>query len=96
VKAHRTDGVSLTFALIFLAIAAIWLTAQVVDLTLPTVGWLLAGSLIVLGALGLLGALRSSRAGSPSNGEPGEAPGENPDGEPSAIPADPGDDDLRG
>ncbi|MFI6758575.1 hypothetical protein ACIBF5_05435 [Micromonospora sp. NPDC050417] len=60
-KAHRTDGVSLTFSLIFLGIAAWWLVAQVLDLSLPAVGWILAGALILVGVLGLLGALRSGR-----------------------------------
>ncbi|MGI5212086.1 hypothetical protein [Plantactinospora sp. CA-290183] len=60
-KAHRTDGMSLTFALIFLGIAAWWLLAQLLHLALPAVGWFLAVALIVLGALGLLAALRSNR-----------------------------------
>ena len=53
-KAHRTDGVSLSFAIIFLAIVGWWLLAQVVDLDLPAVGWFVAGALILLGVLGLL------------------------------------------
>jgi hypothetical protein len=61
-KAHRTDGVSLTFALIFLTIAAWWLIAQLFDLSLPAVGWILAGGLILIGVMGLLGALRSGRS----------------------------------
>ena len=69
-KAHRTDGVSLVFALIFLAIAGWWLVAQLLDLALPAVGWFLAGALILLGVLGLLGALRSGR----STPRPGPAP----------------------
>lgn len=62
-KAHRTDGVSLVFALIFLGVAAWWLFAQLMHLTLPAVGWLLAGALIAVGALGLVGALRANRSG---------------------------------
>lgn len=61
-KAHRTDGVSLVFALIFLGVAGWWLVAQVLDLNLPEVGWILAGGLILVGVLGLLGALRSGRS----------------------------------
>ena len=60
-KTHRTDGVSLSFALIFLAIVGWWLLAQVVDLDLPAVGWFVAGALILLGVLGLFGALRAAR-----------------------------------
>ncbi|MEQ4302861.1 hypothetical protein ABNF97_15940 [Plantactinospora sp. B6F1] len=62
-KAHRTDGVSLTFALIFLGITAWWLFAQLTRLTLPAIGWLVAAGLIGVGALGLIGALRANRSG---------------------------------
>jgi len=61
-KRHRTDGVSLTFALIFLGIAAWWLVARSVDLPLPRVGWLVAAVLLLLGGLGLIGALRPGRS----------------------------------
>lgn len=61
-KAHRTDGVSLTFALIFLALAAWWLLAQLLNLALPAVGWIVALALILVGGLGLIGALRASRS----------------------------------
>ncbi|HEY0700793.1 MAG TPA: hypothetical protein VGD43_23675, partial [Micromonospora sp.] len=75
-KAHRTDGVSLSFAVIFLGIAAWWLVAQLLDLALPAVGWFVAGGLILLGVLGLLGALRAGRAGAaPAEATPaGAAP----------------------
>jgi hypothetical protein len=71
-KAHRTDGVSLAFSLIFLAVAAWWLLAQIIDLALPAVGWFLAGLLILLGLAGVVGALLSGRAGTSPNAE--EAP----------------------
>lgn len=64
-KAHRTDGLSLTFGLVFLAIVAWWLVAATVDLSLPNLGWFVAGALIVLGLLGLVGALRSGRDAAP-------------------------------
>ncbi|MBE1485034.1 phage holin family protein [Plantactinospora soyae] len=70
-KAHRTDGVSLTFALIFLGVAAWWLFAQLTQLALPAVGWLLASALIVVGGLGLMGALRSSRSARRQTAQPG-------------------------
>lgn len=60
-KVHPTDKVSLGFALIFLAVAGWWLVAQIVNLELPTLGWLVAGGLILVGVLGLIGALRSGR-----------------------------------
>ncbi|MEV1288492.1 hypothetical protein [Micromonospora sp. NPDC049679] len=61
-KGHRTDGVSLTFSVIFLGIAAWWLAAQVIHLELPAVGWIVASALILFGMFGLLGALRSGRS----------------------------------
>jgi hypothetical protein len=60
-RKHRTDGVSLSFALIFFMVVAAWLAAQVVDIRLPLLGWLVAGALILFGVIGLFGALRSSR-----------------------------------
>lgn len=66
-KAHRTDRVSLVFALLFLALAGWWLLAQLLDLSLPAVGWFLAGALILIGLLGLFGALRSGRPAPPAD-----------------------------
>ena len=60
-KPHRTDGVSLSFGLLFVLVALWWAVAQVVTLRLPAVGWLVAGALILFGAVGLLGAIRSGR-----------------------------------
>jgi len=57
-KAHPTDGLSLTFGVIFMVIVGWWALAKSVDLSLPNLGWFVAGALIVLGVLGLLGALR--------------------------------------
>jgi hypothetical protein len=61
-KPHRTDGVSLSFGLIFLLIALWWAVSRVVTIHLPAVGWLVAGVLIMFGVIGLLGAIRSGRA----------------------------------
>jgi hypothetical protein len=58
-KPHRTDGVSLSFGLIFMSIVVWWAVSRVVDLELPAVGWLVAGGLILFGVLGLLNAIRS-------------------------------------
>ncbi|WP_234361401.1 phage holin family protein [Plantactinospora sp. BB1] len=85
-KAHRTDGVSLTFAVIFLGVTAWWLFAQLTHVTLPAIGWLVAAGLIGVGALGLVGALRANRSGR----QPSTAP-EAPD---PGSPAAPTGDDL--
>jgi hypothetical protein len=58
-KSHRTDGLSLTFGLIFLAAVGWWFFGRAVDIALPQLGWFIAGALIVFGVLGLFGALRS-------------------------------------
>jgi len=60
-RRHRTDGVSLSFGVIFLMVALWWAVAQVVHLRLPALGWLVAGALILFGVIGLLGAIRSGR-----------------------------------
>lgn len=65
-KAHRTDLVSFAFGLVFLALSAWWLLAQLLGLALPPVGWFLAGALILIGVFGLVGALRSGRPSQPA------------------------------
>jgi hypothetical protein len=60
-RPHRTDGVSLSFGLIFLLVALWWAVSQVTNVRLPEPGWLVAGALILFGAIGLLGAIRSGR-----------------------------------
>ncbi|MGW4947853.1 hypothetical protein ACWEOZ_40400 [Actinoplanes sp. NPDC004185] len=60
-RPHRTDGISLSFGLLFLLVAAWWAIAQIVTVRLPAAGWLVAGALIMFGAIGLLGAIRSGR-----------------------------------
>ncbi|MDG4789854.1 hypothetical protein O7626_28670 [Micromonospora sp. WMMD1102] len=97
-KAHRTDGVSLTFALIFLGVAGWWLFAQLMHLALPAVGWLIAGGLILVGTLGLVGAIRANRSGrrpatTPATAGPGSpvATGAGSPAAPADVhPADPG------
>lgn len=64
-KPHRTDGVSLSFGLIFLLVALWWALSRVIDIHLPAVGWLVAGALIMFGIIGLLGAIRSGRPPAP-------------------------------
>jgi hypothetical protein len=68
----------LTFALVFGVFVAWWTIAEIIDLELPTVGWFVAGGLILFGLLGLVGALRSGRS------EPG--PRSVPEATVSAVP----------
>jgi hypothetical protein len=55
---HRTDAISLAFGAVFLLIAGWWVVGRTIDIGLPAFGWLVALGLIVVGALGLIGALR--------------------------------------
>jgi hypothetical protein len=55
---HRTDAVSLAFGAVFLLVAGWWLIGRTIDIGLPALGWAVALGLIVIGVLGLLGALR--------------------------------------
>lgn len=87
-KKHRTDGLSLTFGLIFLVITVWWLAAQTVNLSLPNAGWFVAGTLIVLGVLGLVGALRAGRGGPPQDEEIAPPEAAVSPGEPAAASVD--------
>lgn len=81
-KPHRTDGVSLSFGLIFLGIVCWWVVEQVTDVHLPALGWLAAIGLILLGVIGLGSAIRSGRrdgAAGPVQAEAGTPVDELPD-----------------
>lgn len=62
-KRHSTDLVSVIFGVIFLAIAGWWLLGRYVNLNVPHGGWVLAGALILVGLLGVVGSLRGDRNG---------------------------------
>jgi hypothetical protein len=87
-RPHRTDGVSLSFGVIFLMVAAWWAISQVVTLRLPALGWLVAGALILFGAIGLLGAIRSGRRTEREQPVAAEAVVETPGGLPPEMHAD--------
>jgi hypothetical protein len=57
-KRHRTDVLSLVFGLIFILVAIWWALGNTVRIGLGTLAWATAVALILLGGLGLLGALR--------------------------------------
>lgn len=75
-KAHRTDAFSLTFGLIFLGAVAIWVLNRTVHTELPGIGWFVAGTLILAGAVGILTSLRSDRASAPDTEPLDEPPAE--------------------
>jgi Na+-transporting methylmalonyl-CoA/oxaloacetate decarboxylase gamma subunit len=87
-KPHRTDGVSLSFGVIFLLVALWWAVSRVVNIHLPAIGWLVAGALILFGVIGLLGAIRSGRRTVP---EPVHATATTGPAEPTAAVETPGD-----
>ncbi|HEX2417943.1 MAG TPA: hypothetical protein VHJ83_07450 [Micromonosporaceae bacterium] len=60
-KPHNTDHLSLAFGVLFLAVAGWWLIAQITDLTVSAhvMAWLVAGLLMVVGAVGIITAIRS-------------------------------------
>lgn len=63
-KPHPTDHLSLAFGVLFLTVAGWWLIAQVTDLvvSLQVMGWLVAALLVVVGAVGIMVAIRSGRS----------------------------------
>jgi hypothetical protein len=69
-KRHGTDAVSLSFGAIFLFIAGWWAVGRTIDIGLPAFGWVVALGLILVGALGLVGALRRHPEPVPSRPEP--------------------------
>ena len=76
-KPHRTDMVSLIFALIFLALAGWWFAARLLEFSLPSLAWLGAGALVVVGLLGVIGALTAPRRRGAGADQPPAGP---PDG----------------
>lgn len=73
-KRHATDAVSLFFGLAFLGIAVAFLFYKLTDAQVPDVRWFLAGGLILLGLMGIFGAVRPRRTDTPAvEDEPVEA-----------------------
>jgi hypothetical protein len=76
-KKHDVDAVSFAFGAVFLSLVAVWLGARLIDVELPSAGWLIAGALIFLGIVGVVLTLlpHTNRSGV-----------QTPEGGPKAIP----------
>ncbi|MEV4415914.1 hypothetical protein [Catellatospora sp. NPDC049609] len=83
-KPHRTDSVSLFFGLVFLLVSGAFLARHAFDVELPSLGWFIAGGLIILGVLAVLGALSPSKQ--PAAVEAEAAPAETADPAPAEQP----------
>jgi hypothetical protein len=60
-KKPRLDLPALIFGLIFMAISGWWLAARGYGYGLPSVGFIVAGLLILVGVAGIATALRNNR-----------------------------------
>jgi hypothetical protein len=87
-RPHRTDGISLSFGLIFLCIALWWAVSQAMTVRLPAAGWLIAGALIVFGVIGLNGVVRSGRRAETVAAAPADAAVDTPGDLPPQLHAD--------
>jgi hypothetical protein len=56
---RRVDGSALVFGIVFAVIAGWWLLNRLVDWHLPNAGWIVAGVLILIGAVGVARSVRS-------------------------------------
>jgi hypothetical protein len=61
-KPHEPDIVSLIWGGLFLVVVAGWVLAKVVEVDLPSAGWIFAALMIAIGAVGLFSALRPKQA----------------------------------
>jgi len=69
-RPHRTDLISLTFGLVFLAAAGLWAVSRQIDLDAAAVGWFVVAGLIVLGAVGITHAIVSAGGRRHSDDQP--------------------------
>jgi hypothetical protein len=60
-KRSSTDTPAMVFGLIFMGIAGWWFVARGAGFGLPSIGFVTAGLLIVLGLVGIASALRNAR-----------------------------------
>jgi hypothetical protein len=60
-RRHPTDAVSLGFGLAFLIFPLLWVVLRDTRFSLPDLAWLVAAALVVVGVLGIAGALRGAR-----------------------------------
>lgn len=59
-RPHRTDAISLTFGLIFLSAAGWWLVSRFASIDPVGLGWSIAGTLLIIGLIGLVSTLRGN------------------------------------
>ncbi len=69
---HDTDPVSLVSGLVFAAFFGWWLLLRWIRVASPGPGWYVAAALLVLGALGILTTLGSSRRHKDADPQPDE------------------------
>jgi hypothetical protein len=50
---HDVDGVSLGFGAVYLGFTVLWLATRLIDVRMPSAGWILAGALLAFGFLGV-------------------------------------------
>ncbi|HEY2792917.1 MAG TPA: hypothetical protein VGJ28_11195 [Micromonosporaceae bacterium] len=60
-KNRRPDVPAMIFGIIFLGIACVYFAGHGPGVDLPSLGWITAGVLILLGVAGIASALRNSR-----------------------------------
>jgi hypothetical protein len=61
VNRRPVDGVSLSFGLLFLGAAVLWLVTRFVTVPAGALGWIVAGGLILVGWAGVVGTLLNNR-----------------------------------
>ena len=61
---HKPDIVALVWGVLFLVVVAGWVLAKILEVDLPSVGWIFAALMLAIGAVSLVGALRPKQLGS--------------------------------
>ena len=83
-RRHETDAVSLVAGLLFLAVAVVHIAARSTNTEL-SLRWMVPAVLVLLGVVGLLGALRGPRRTAAEAAAPGDRLGAADDAEPTDV-----------